>query len=164
MVLSQFNYADVVYMNMSKLTQYKIQKIQNLCIRFIYNCKKYDPISISGLRKKLGWLSMSERRVSHGLTLMFKIVKGKAPHYLSDLITFTNEIHNVNTRSSGRNLIWLDKDIKTKSRRHAFFYSISDLYNKLPENIISSSNVNSFKSKINKYIVSEDFTLPDQFL
>ena len=39
MVLSQFNYADTVYMNMNKILQYKIQKIQNLCIRFIFNCK-----------------------------------------------------------------------------------------------------------------------------
>ena len=164
MVLSQFNYADIVYMNMCKLTQYKIQKIQNMCIRFVYNYKKYNLVSISGLRKKLGWFSMSERRVSHGLTLMFKIVNGMAPNYLSDLITFTSEIHNVNTRSSGRNLIWVQKDIKINARRHAFFFCISNLYNKLPENIISSVTVNSFKCKLNKYIAEENLTLPNHFL
>ena len=164
MVLSQFNYADIVYMNMCKLTQYKIQKIQNMCIRFVYNYKKYNLVSISGLRKKLGWFSMSERRVSHGLILMFKIVNGMAPNYLSDLITFTSEIHSVNTRSSGRNLIWVQKDIKINARRHAFFYCMSNLYNKLPENIISSVTVNSFKCKLNKYIAEENLTLPDHFL
>ena len=44
MVLSQFNYADTVYMNMNKILQYKIQKIQNLCIRFIFNCKSKKKI------------------------------------------------------------------------------------------------------------------------
>lgn len=164
MVLSQFNYADVVYMNMNKITQYKIQKIQNMCVRFVFNCKKYKRLSISGLRKKLGWLSMSERRACHGLTLMFKIINNMAPNYLSDLITFTNEIHQVNTRSRSKNLIWIGKDIKTKSRRESFFFSMSSLFNKLPENIISSVSVNIFKTKISKYISENKLTLPDHFL
>ena len=164
MVLSQFNYADVVYMNMNKITQNKIQKIQNLCIRYIYNCKKGSRESISTLRKELGWLSMSERRASHGLTLMFKIASGCAPNYLADLITFTNEIHQVNTRSSRRNAIWISKDIKLKARRNSFVFTMSVLYNKLPENIINSVSVAIFKTKLKKYIIENKLTLPDHFL
>lgn len=163
MVLSQFNYADVVYMNMNKTTQFKIQKIQNLCVRFVFNCKG-NRHSITGLRSKLGWFSMSERRVSHGLTLMFKIANNLAPNYLSDLITFTNEVHQVNTRSSRRNCIWISKDIKSKSRRDSFFFSMSTLYNKLPENIISSIGAKTFKSNINKYISENKLVLPDHFI
>ena len=125
MVLSQFNYADAVYMNMNKILQYKIQKIQNLCIRFIFNLKNRRNYSISEYRKKLGWFTMSEIRAS----LIFKIASGKSPNYLSDLITFTNEIHQVNTRSSRRNTIWISKDIKSKLRRTAFFFTMSILYN-----------------------------------
>ena len=164
MVLSQFNYADVVIMNMNKVNQNKIQKIQNLCIRFIFNCKRNKVISISDLRKKLGWFSMSERRAIHGLTLMFKIAKGMAPNYLTDLITFTNEIHQVNTRSSRRNAIWIGKDVKIKSRRNAFIFSMSELYNKLPEDIITAVNVKIFKSKLNKHVRENKLILPDHFL
>ena len=159
MVLSQFNYADVVYMNMNKITQNKIQKIQNLCIRYIYNCKK-----IVKKRKELGWLSMSERRASHGLTLMFKIASGCAPNYLADLITFTNEIHQVNTRSSRRNAIWISKDIKLKARRNSFVFTMSVLYNKLPESIINSVSAAMFKTKLKKSIIENKLTLPDHFL
>ena len=164
MVLSQFNYADVVYMNMNKITQNKIQKIQNLCIRYIYNCKKGSNESISKYRKELGWLSMSERRASHGLMLMFKIASGRAPNYLADLITFTNEIHQVNTRSSRRNAIWISKDIKLKVRRNAFVFTMSVLYNKLPENIINSVSAAMFKTKLKKYIIENKLTLPDHFV
>ena len=163
-VLSQFNYADVVYMNMNKILQYKIQKIQNICVRFIFNCKSKKDVSVSALRKKLGWFSMSERRTIHGLTFMFKIANGFAPNYLSDLITFTNEIHRVNTRSSRRNCIWISKDIKTKSRRNALIFCMSNLYNKLPEDIITSASVNMFKDKLNKYICENKLALPDHFL
>ena len=163
MVLSQFNYADTVYINMNKILQYKIQKIQNMCIRFIFNCKSKKNISMTSLRHKLGWFSMSERRISHGLILMYKIVNKKAPNYLSDLLTFTNEIHNVRTRSANRNAIWIGKDIKTKSRRNAFFFSMSTLYNKLPENIISSKSVSTFKIKLNKLLSENKLAIPDHF-
>ena len=164
MVLSQFNYADTVYMNMNKITQNKIQKIQNICIRFIFKAKKNSLFSITEHRKKLGWLNMSERRASHGLTLMYKIVNGQAPNYLSDLITFTNEVHNVNTRSSGSKKIWICKDIKAKSRRSAFIFSMSNLYNNLPRDIINAKNVNTFKNNIKKLLSENKLNLPDHFL
>ena len=116
------------------------------------------------LRKKLGWFSMSEIRLTHGLTTMYKIAKGLAPNYLSDLITFTKEIHQVNTRGSVRNSIWISKDIKIKTRRNAFFFSMSNIYNKLPENIIEAVSVKSFKLKLNKLIKDENLTIPEHFL
>jgi hypothetical protein len=164
MVLSQFNYADVVYMNMNKILQYKIQKIQNLCIRFIFNCKNRRNFSITEYRRKLGWFSMSERRACHGLTLIFKIANGRSPNYLSDLMTFTNEVHQVNTRSSRRNTIWISNDIKAKSRRNSFMFSMCTLYNTLPENIINSLSVEIFKTKLKKYISDNKLILPDHFL
>ena len=119
---------------------------------------------MTNLRQKLGWFSMSERRISHGLTLMYKIVNKLAPNYLCDLLTFTNEIHSANTRSRRRNCIWIGKDIKSKSRRNSFFFSMSDLYNKLPEDIINSLSVVAFKAKLKKYIIDGNLTLPDHFL
>ena len=95
---------------------------------------------------------------------MFSIASGRAPNYLADLITFTNEIHQVNTRSSRRNAIWISKDIKLKVRRNAFVFTMSVLYNKLPENIINSVSVAIFKTKLKKYIIENKLSLPDHFL
>ena len=39
-ILSQFNYCDVVYSNLDKYLKDKIQKVQNLCLRFIFDTKK----------------------------------------------------------------------------------------------------------------------------
>ena len=164
MVLSQFSYADSVCLNMNKALQYKIQKIQNMCIRFIFNCKSRKNTSMSRLRKKLGWLSMSEIRLLHGLTTFFKIVNGLGPNYLSDLLTFTKDVHQLNTRGSVNNTIWISKEIKSKARRNAFIYSMSIMYNKLPENIKSAISVNVFKSKIKKLIIENNLTPPEHFL
>ena len=116
------------------------------------------------LRHKLGWLSMSERRISHGLVLMYKVVNKIAPNYLSDLLTFTNEIHEVYTRRRRRNCIWIGNDIKSKLRRNAFLYSMSDLYNKLPENVVESKSVSSFKNRINKLLSENKIAIPDHFV
>ena len=110
--------------------------------------------SITEHRRKLSWLTMSEVRACHGLTLMYKIITGRCPNYLSDLIT----------RSSRTNSIWISKDIKAKNRRNSFFFCMSTLYNKLPENITNSLSVVTFKNKIKIYIGKNKLTLPDHFI
>ena len=164
MVLSQFAYADVVFMNMTKCLQYKIQKIQNWCIRFIFNIKLSDRDSITELRKKLGWLSMSETRILHGLTYIFKMINNSAPDYLSDLITLKHEIYGVGTRSSMKNTLWISNEIKTKARKNAFVFSMSKLYNDLPENIIGATSVNTFKNRLKIYIKNGKLAIPRNFL
>ena len=71
-ILSQLNYGDVILQNMSKNVSEKFQRVQNSCIRFSYGLRKYDHVSL--LRKKMGQLTMSNKRMLHGLTLMFKIL------------------------------------------------------------------------------------------
>ena len=83
---------------MDKYLKDKIQKIQNICLRFIFDIKKNVNVDHTSLRKKLNWLDMGSRRLKHGLTLIYKILHGLAPNYLRDSFTLVNEVHNVNTR------------------------------------------------------------------
>ena len=110
-VLSQFNYCDIVYSNMDKYLKYKIQKIQNLCLKFIFDIKKRDHVDYNSLKSELKWLDMNQRRLKHGLTLIYKILHGLAPNYLRDTFTLVSEIHSVNTRTSNNN-IWIKKKIQ----------------------------------------------------
>ena len=155
MVLSQFNYCDMVYLNINKQLENKIQKIQNICIRYIFNCKRREHVDFDMLRKKLGWLKMTDRRVSHGLTQMHKIVHGSAPNYLKDLITLTSELNMPQTRSQTRNTIYIPNEFRTEIRRKAFLFSMSSLYNTIPEEITKSITVNTFKGKIKKHFMQK---------
>ena len=80
-VLSQFNYCDTVYSNMDVALEKKVQKIQNICLRFIFNYRMKDRCDYDILLKKLNWLNMKNRRIKHGLTMIYKILNGLAPHY-----------------------------------------------------------------------------------
>ena len=72
-ILSQFNYCDSLFLNASQIFKNKIQKVQNNCLRFSLDLRKFDHITIH--RKKLGLLDMENRRLLHSLTPMHKIVK-----------------------------------------------------------------------------------------
>ena len=158
-VLSQFNYCDTVYSNMDVSLEKKVQKIQNICLRFIFNYRMKDRCDHDILLKKLNWLNMKNRRIKHGLTMIYKILNGLAPHYLSDNFTLTSEIHNVNTRNAS-NSIWINKNITSKIHRKSYSFYMARIYNSLPENIQKSVSVNAFKLSITKYIKSGNLVLP----
>ena len=158
-VLSQFNYCDVVFSNMDKYLEQKIQKVQNLCIRFIFEIKKRHTCDYNSFRQKLNWLDMNKRRIKHGLTLIYKILHGYAPHYLSDSFTLTNEIHTVNTRNSS-NSIWIDKSITSKIHRNSYRFHMAQIFNLLPENIKNSVSIDAFQNKLTKHLMDNELVLP----
>ena len=150
-VLSQFNYCDIVYASMDKYLKEKIQKVQNLCLRFIFDIKKKVHPNYDILRKELKWLNMDSRRLKHGLTLIYKIVHDLAPNYLRDSFSLVSEIHTRNTRSSNSN-IWIKNSIKSKLHRNSYSFHMVKIYNSLPEDIKNSVSVNSFKTRIGKLL------------
>ena len=133
LVLSRFNYCDVVYLNIDMNLQRKIVKIQELCLRFVFNIRRSEKCNYIELRESVGWLTMNDRRELHCLTMMYKILNGNAPNYLKDMFTLQNEINRLNTRSSESNQIWVDKSIKSKIHRSSFKFHASVQYNTLPE-------------------------------
>lgn len=148
-VLSHFNYCDVVYQNMSDFLKQKIQKVQNSCFRFIFGLRKYDHISYC--LKKTDTLNMEERRLLHGLTLMYKIEKKLAPTYLLERITKHLNNHNYNTRF--RHNIVIERCSTTK-RKNAFFSKFSKMYNELSK-ILNFKDIAilTFKKRIKKYLI-----------
>ena len=152
-VLSHFNYCDAVYINLDTSLQNKIQRIQNICLRFIFNIKKRQSCNYDLLRRKIGWLDMKQRRMLHSLTIMFKILTDRAPEYLRDSITLIDEMQALNTRGQTEtNNIWIGKDIRSKIRRNSFIFYTSRLYNEIPENIRKCKSVPSFKLKLTEFL------------
>ena len=82
-----FNYGDILFQNITARLANKIQLVQNACMRFVFGLRKYDHISHCFDKKKT--LNIENRRKLHSLTLMHKIMLGKAPHYLTQKIVPT---------------------------------------------------------------------------
>ena len=54
---------------------YKLERLQNLCIRFVFGLRKYD--HVPDHRRQLGWLPIRLRHNYHMLTLLYSINDSK---------------------------------------------------------------------------------------
>jgi len=135
-------------MHLSTALQNKLQRIHNLCIRFIFNLKKYDHISY--YFKRLKWLNLSQRRQLHLGCFLFKLHINNSPRYLLDLITPTNQIHNYNTRP--RSFI---PDIHNISGNKMFKFFAPKFWNDIPNNIKNAANIHHFKNMYKAYLLSK---------
>jgi hypothetical protein len=158
LILSQFSFGDIVFMNMDIYLQKKVQKIQNLCLKFIYNIKKRQHWNSSELRKNINWLSMRDRRILNGLSLLFKTLDGKAPDYICDMFTLVSEISERDTRTYPRN-IWIPNVHYSAIHLKSFKLFISKIWNALPVDIKNSKSVFAFKKRVKTALLNEEITI-----
>ena len=159
LILSQFNFGDLVYLNIDMYLQRKIQRIQNLCLKFIFDIKKKDIWNSSDLRKKLNWLSMRDRRILNGLSLLYKTLNGKSPDYLKDMFTLVSEISDRNTRTYPGN-IWLPNERYSAIHLKSFRLYIPKIWNMLHTDIKNSKSLFTFRSKLKTALFNEDLNIP----
>lgn len=151
MVLSHFNYCDVVYGPCIDYVDInRIQRVQNSCLRYIYGIKKYERISHKLI--ETNWLNMETRRNLHMVTLYHKIISLKSPPYLYNKITFRSDVHNVHTRFRGHISPPLHRTSKFQG---SFSYMIFKLYNLVPPKLKHLST-NMFKQKYKHLLMSEN--------
>lgn len=144
LILSNFNYADVVYHKcLTRYDENRIQLIQNACVRLICGLRKFNR-GVTEKLKQLGWIRMSERRQLHSLTLYHKIMHIKSPAYLYNKVTFGHDVHQLSTRT--RNKIIAPKQYTVFFER-SFTYCIYKYYN-LYIDIAQNMSVKAFSKYI----------------
>ena len=156
LVLSHLNFADVVYG--ACLTEYncrRLQKIQNSCVRFIYNLKQR--FSVSNKLNDLAWLSITQRRFLHACTLFHKICVSKQPKYIYSKVIVRSNIHDRNIR---RNYLLTRPRHQTSAFQRSFSYIIYKCLNLLPPTLKTLEPLN-FKRTLKKMLVDKEivFTL-----
>ena len=60
--------------------------------------------------------------------------------------------------------MWISNEVRTKSRNNAFVFSMSKLYNDLPDDITTAKNVSAFKNRLKNHIKSGKLPLPQNFV
>lgn len=147
LVLSQFNYCCQVYSPcLDQVTSYKIQKVQNACLRFSFGIRKFQHVSHKLFTAK--WLNMKNRYVLYQSSLFQKIMLQQLPGYLYNRITYRTDIHNINIRR--RDVISLPP-YRLDIFKRSFSYNIYKLYNSLPF-IMKSLPASSFKKAYFVYL------------
>lgn len=152
LLLPILDYADVCYLDLTEALLDKLERLQNLCIRFIFGLRKYD--HVSHYRSQLKWLPIRFRRNCHILTLLYSVLNNtKAPEYLRSRFTPLSS-HGLSLRSSNINVLAIP-------RHTSDFYSSSftvqavRLWNSLPHSIRSSESIWTFKTKVKLFYLNK---------
>lgn len=148
LILSNISYCITVYWPaLTQKDQISLQRVQNACLRFCYNVRKYDHITDSLNRS--GWLKLRERWQLSLLGLTYKTLSSKQPKYLHDRLNGCNNIHLINTRHKG--LFVVPRHNTTQFQR-CFTYNAIKTYNELPHSLKLASSLANFKYKTKSYL------------
>lgn len=140
LVLSIFNYCDVVYGScLTAATSQRVQRIQNCCLRFIFGVKRRQHISHK--LKSANWLNMKNIRKYHCGSLYHKIIGLHVPQYLYKKVSFRTDVHTINIRHKGT---LTPPTHRSAQFERSFSYQITKLYNSLTPSLKSRS-VSSFQ-------------------
>nr|CAH7742695.1 unnamed protein product [Callosobruchus chinensis] len=107
--------------------KYKIQKIQNACIRYIFGLRLRDHVSHK--LRDLKWLNMSNRLKLHLACLLHKLIITGKPRYLWSKLNFNQSGHDMSTRS---NRLLDIPSHKTCLYKRSFTYNATAVYNEVP--------------------------------
>ena len=153
LLLPILDYADVCYLDVTEELLKKLERLQNLAIRFIFGLRKYD--HISQFRAQLNWLPIRLRRDMHILTFLFRIL-----YYQNFPAYLRSRFKVLPTPSrSRRSCVIPSLEIpksKTKFLQKSFSVYAPSLWNQLPHPIQKSPSLMSFKSQLKKHLFASE--------
>jgi hypothetical protein len=121
-----------------------IEKIQHRATKMIEGCKhlKYEERLIF-----TGLTTLEERRTRGDLIEVFKMIKGLNKSDFRNFFTLAQ-----NSRTRGHRFKLLKTRSRLDIRKHFFSQRVVNEWNALPEIVVESESVNSFKNNYDKYV------------
>ena len=147
LVKPQFDYCSLVWDCCSTGLAEKLQKLQNRAARILLSAP-YDS-SATDLFRRLHWKNLRNQRLSAKAIMMFKILNGQTPDYLSNKFIFRNDTTSYRLRNSEMRLALPQP--RTDYVRKSFSYSGAALWNSLPTDIRVSKTLGEFKTKLSNF-------------
>jgi hypothetical protein len=121
-----------------------IERVKRRAARFV-TYKYRNTSSVGNMLQHLEWRSLQDRRKDSRLNMFYKIVNNKVEIQKTDrLIPQKRQTRHSHTKS------FQIPSCKTEYRKESVFPRTITDWNKLPENIINSTSLDSFKSSISK--------------
>ncbi|KAJ8719480.1 hypothetical protein PYW08_011655 [Mythimna loreyi] len=145
------DYADACYLDATEELLNKLERLQNLCIRFVFGLRKYD--HVSQFRKDLKWLPIRLRRNTRVLCVLYNILFNPAyPGYLRDRFTFTRAADALCRSHLKYQLNFPPHN--THFYSNSFSFHAVRLWNSLPAKIREAENVSVFKKQVKEHYLS----------
>jgi len=148
-VFPHFDYGSVIMEDMHEVDKIKVQRLQNACIRYIYNLPK--DAHITEYYKELGWLKIEPRRKYSKLSLLFSILRNQTPSYLYNKFEFMRNVHN---RSNRYTPMLLKIPLhRTEKYSKSYLISTCKLFNNLGISDLLNFSHCIFKCKVKRLLL-----------
>ncbi|CAH2092304.1 unnamed protein product [Euphydryas editha] len=154
LLLPILDYADSCFTDLTEEKLDKLERLQNMCIRFIFGLRKFD--HVSSFRARLRWLPIRYRRNLHTLVLLYSILYNPySPSYLKERFCFlgTDTSSHLELRSRSDNRLKLPT-CHTRYFSNSFTVKAVNLWNSLPFAIRYSESIAIFKCRLFKYYLA----------
>lgn len=148
-VLPHFYYSATIIYLASKSDVERLQKLQNWAMRIMLGCTRYT--KIVDMLKTMQWLNVGDFAKLQSMIFVHKIKLKILPEYLQESLTTFEQTHHYETRNK-QNFI-LPHINKSSTQKSIFFKGLVD-YNKLPNDLKEIENINNFKIKLRKIMLS----------
>ena len=145
-ISSKLDYCNVLLSGLQQSQINRLQHVQNAAARLLTATSRYE--HVTPVLRSLHWLPVSARIDFKILLLVFKVLNGLGPLYLSELLR--PYIPTRNLRSSKKKLLIVPKcNLKT--------YGCRALWNALPDDIRQVELLETFKSKLKTHLFRQFF-------
>lgn len=143
-ISSRLDYCNALYVGTSQSSISRLQFVQNAAACLLTNNPRRE--HITPVLYSFHWLPVHFRIDFKILTFVFKALNGLAPPYLSDLLT--PQVRNRTLRSSNQRLLEVPRSNYKHWGDRAFLVAAPRLWNKLPPNMHTITDLGLFKSKL----------------
>lgn len=154
LLLPILDYADCSYTDLTEEQLNKLERLQNVCIKFIFALRKFD--HVSEYRDQLKWLTIRHRRNLHILSLLYSILYNPySPNYLKTRFSFlgTDTDCHLDLRSRSDNRLKMPT-AHTRFYSESFTVKAVKLWNMLPPEIRRSDSIYIFKRRVKTHYLS----------
>ena len=155
-ILSHIDYCNSLYIHLPQKQICKLQRLMNAVIRFIFNLRRSDRVSITHYMKLCHFLPVKLRIEFKIALLVYKCFNHSAPTYLQNLVLPKVSLQSLRV-SDDKHLLQTPKLYQQDYKNRQFSIVAPQIWNSLPHEIRSSSSKMLFKSKLKTFLFDTYF-------